>query len=115
MDNQRKDIRYSKDFSLCYKVKRDGGDVEIAARVENISIGGMQFFTSQWLAKDSTMEFIIRTPLSKKEIVLFGKVLECERNQKKQMYESRITFVFLDEKTKKEFTTALEEIRWHKK
>ncbi|MFC1593746.1 PilZ domain-containing protein [Candidatus Omnitrophota bacterium] len=112
---QRKDIRFNKEFVVTYKIQKESGDVEVSCHVKNFSTGGMQILTAQWLPPQGTFDFTISTPLSKKQINLLGKVLECIRDKEKLLYESRISFILSDDQTKEILEKALEEIRWHQK
>ena len=111
--DKRKHKRVNASFSFCYRAYRRLNISGGISKIKNISAGGVQLVTSHELNANNILELTFRTPSSRKKITIMGKVLECKKNKKDQLYESRISFICSDKNAREMMTELVKEINPH--
>jgi len=109
-NHERRDSkRLKKTFSVFYRVYRKTEAVGDISKIRDISQGGMCIRANQKLVEGDVLELIIRIPYDfNRKIKLFGKVLESKQTKNALEYETRISFIDIDEQTKEFIKSSIE-------
>ncbi len=97
---KRKHPRINVNFIVSYRIvgQEDENDL---SQTKNISQAGMLLTTNRRFDSGVIIRMIIRLPLIKDKLVLIGRVVESKEVVKGVIYETRIAFFGLEEKTGK--------------
>lgn len=91
--------RIKRQFVVTYKVKNKEGKREVS-QIKDISEGGMFFTTSEDFLPGTILEVELKTPISVMGINLEAKVIESKLVVDGLIYNTRVSFVELDESSR---------------
>jgi len=95
--DKRKHPRVMARFIVSYRIL-DENDSRDITQTKNISLGGMLLTTNRQFNPGTNLALEIRLPFDPNPIMLVGKVIESKQITKNLIYDTRITFLAIDEK-----------------
>lgn len=96
---KRRYPRISKNFVVSYKIYGEADNVDIS-QTKNVSEGGMLLTTNRLLESGTILAIEVRLPFISFPIKLLGKILDSKEVAKNLIYETRLTFTYMDEQSK---------------
>lgn len=96
---RRSHERIKRQFVVTYKVKNKEGKREVS-QIKDISEGGMFFTTSEDFLPGTILEVELKTPISIMGISLCAKIIESKLVVDGLIYNTRVSFIELDESSK---------------
>ena len=96
---RRKHPRVSARFIVSYRVLDEVNNIDIS-QTKNISLGGMLLTTNRRFNNGLLLALEIRLPFDPDPIMIVGKVLDSHEISKDLIYDTRLTFLTVDEKHK---------------
>lgn len=97
---RRRHPRISGRFILSYRVLSEKDNVE-TTQTKNLSLGGMLLTTNKSFAPGTTMAIELRLPFDPDPIMLIAKVVESCEIAKDLIYDTRLSFISIDERHRK--------------
>ena len=97
---RRKFPRASGRFIISYRILENNGNTDIS-QSKNLSLGGMLLTTNTQFSPGTNLALEIRLPFDPNPIMLIGKVLESKEITKNIIYDTRLTFLAIDESHRK--------------
>jgi len=94
---KRKHPRVEARFVVSYRILNEN-DKRDMSQTKNLSLGGMLLTTNRQFSVGTNLALEIRLPFDPNPILLVGKVLESREVTKHLIYDTRITFIAIDEK-----------------
>lgn len=104
---RRKHPRINGRFIVSYRILEENDNIDIT-QTKNISLGGMLLTTNRLFDPGTNLALEIRLPFDPNPIMLIGKVLESHEITKGLIYDTRITFLAVDEKHRKVIGSTVE-------
>ena len=95
--DKRKHPRVAARFIVSYRIL-DESDSRDITQTKNISLGGMLLTTNRQFNPGTNLALEIRLPFDPNPIMLVGKVLESKQITRNLIYDTRISFLAVDEK-----------------
>ena len=95
--DKRKHPRVMAHFIVSYRIL-DENDLRDITQTKNISLGGMLLTTNRQFNAGTNLALEIRLPFDPNPIILVGKVIESKQITKNLIYDTRISFLAIDEK-----------------
>lgn len=96
---RRKYPRINARFIVSYRILEDIDAVDIS-QTKNLSLGGMLLTTNRQFTPGTNLALEIRLPFDPHPIILVGKVIESREITKDLIYDTRLSFLSVDEKHK---------------
>jgi len=96
---RRKYPRIEKNFVISYRVYGDTDNIDIS-QTRNISEGGMLLTTNRLFDGGVVLAIEIRLPFLPDPIRLIGKVIDSREIARNLIYETRLLFTYVDDKSK---------------
>jgi len=97
---RRKHPRISARFIVSYRVMEEEDAIDIS-QTKNMSLGGMLLTTNRKFKSGTTLALEIRLPFDPNPIMVIGKVVESREIIKDLIYDTRLSFLAVDEKHRK--------------
>lgn len=97
---RRKTSRISGRFIVSYRILEDIDNVDIT-QTKNLGLGGMLLTTNRPFEPGINLALEIRLPFDPNPIMLIGKVIDSSEITKDLIYDTRITFLAIDERHRK--------------
>ena len=97
---RRKHPRITGRFVVSYRILQDSDNIDIS-QTRNVGLGGMMLTTNMKLDPGTNLALEIRLPFDPNPIMLIAKVLESHEITKNLIYDTRLSFLAVDEKHKK--------------
>lgn len=97
---RRKHPRISARFIVSYRVMEEEDAVDIS-QTKNMSLGGMLLTTNRKFKSGTTLALEIRLPFDPNPIMVIGKVVESREIIKDLIYDTRLSFLAVDERHRK--------------
>jgi c-di-GMP-binding flagellar brake protein YcgR len=97
---RRKHPRINARFIVSYRVMEEKDNVDMT-QTKNLSLGGMLLTTNRKFHPGTHLAIEIRLPFDPNPIMLIGKVLESKEITKDLIYDTRISFLAVDERHRK--------------
>jgi len=97
---RRKFPRANGRFIISYRILENNGNTDIS-QSKNLSLGGMLLTTNAQFEPGTNLALEIRLPFDPNPIMLIGKVLESREITKDIIYDTRLTFLAIDESHRK--------------
>ncbi|MFH0917787.1 MAG: PilZ domain-containing protein [Candidatus Omnitrophota bacterium] len=97
---KRKYPRANGRFIVSYRVIPNNSNADIS-QTKNLSLGGMLLTTNCQFAPGTNLALEIRLPFDPDPIMTIAKVLESKEITKGMIYDTRLTFLAIDEKHRK--------------
>jgi len=97
---KRKYPRANGRFIVSYRVIPDNSNADIS-QTKNLSLGGMLLTTNCAFSPGTSLALEIRLPFDPDPIMTIAKVLESKEITKGVIYDTRLTFLAIDEKHRK--------------
>ncbi|MDD2689328.1 MAG: PilZ domain-containing protein [Candidatus Omnitrophica bacterium] len=94
---RRKHPRISGRFIVSYRIMDEIDNADIS-QTKNLSIGGMLLTTNRQLEPGTNLALEIRLPFDPNPIMIIGRVLESREITKNLIYDTRLTFLAVDER-----------------
>jgi len=94
---KRKHPRVTARFIVSYRII-DNNDSRDITQTKNMSMGGMLLTTNRQFLPGTNLALEIRLPFDPNPIMLIGKVLESKQITRGLIYDTRISFIAVDEK-----------------
>ncbi len=104
---RRKYPRATSRFVVSYRIYENMDAIDIS-QTKNVSLGGMLLTTNRQFEKGVVLAIQIRLPFVFEPINMLGKVIESKEVVKDLIYDTRLTFLELDERVKKNLGTAVD-------
>lgn len=98
--DRRRQPRVTGRFIVSYRVLEEIDNADIS-QTKNIGLGGMLITTNIHFDPGTHLALEIRLPFDPNPIVLTARVLESLEVTKNLIYDTRLTFLTIDEKHKK--------------
>jgi hypothetical protein len=89
---RRKHVRVYRNFILSYHEKGKSTISRYVSQVNNISLGGLSFFSTHLLKQGIVIIVDLKAPFIADSIRLEGLVLECREKIPDMIYEIRLKF-----------------------
>jgi Tfp pilus assembly protein PilZ len=106
---RRRSKRLEKRFSVFYRVYTKTELVGDISQIKDISQGGTCIITNQEMSVGDLLELIVRIPYDvNRKIKLYGEVLEVKPRPYSLEYETRVSFIDIDEQTKNFLRDSIE-------
>lgn len=96
---RRKYPRINARFIVSYRILGDMDAVDIS-QTKNLSLGGMLLTTNRQFESGTNLALEIRLPFDPHPIILVAKVIESREITKDLIYDTRLSFLSVDEKHK---------------
>lgn len=97
---RRKHPRISGRFIVSYRVLNEADNIDIS-QTRNISLGGMLLTTNRKFEVGINLALEIRLPFDPDPIMIIGEVIESTEVSKDLIYDTRLSFLAVDEKHRK--------------
>jgi len=97
---RRKHPRITARFIVSYRVMEEEDAVDIS-QTKNMSLGGMLLTTNRKFKSGTTLALEIRLPFDPNPIMVIGKVVESREIIKDLIYDTRLSFLAVDERHRK--------------
>jgi len=97
---RRKYARITGRFIVSYRILEESDNVDIT-QTKNLSLGGMLLTTNRKFEVGTNMALEIRLPFDPNPIMLIAKVLESREITKDLIYDTRLSFLAVDDKHRK--------------
>lgn len=97
---RRKHPRINARFIVSYRIMEEEDAVDIS-QTKNMSLGGMLLTTNREFRPGINLALEIRLPFDPNPIMLIGKVLDSREVIKDLIYDTRLSFLAIDEKHRK--------------
>lgn len=96
---KRKHPRVTGRFIVSYRILQENDKTDIS-QTKNLGLGGMLLTTNRKFETGTNLALELRLPSDPNPIMLIGRVLESREISKNLIYDTRITFLAVDEKHK---------------
>lgn len=96
---KRKYTRINKNFVVSYRIYGDPNNIDIS-QTKNVSEGGMLLTTNRAFDRGTVLAIEIRLPLFRDPIRLLGKILQSKEIVHNLIYETRLSFSYMDDQSK---------------
>lgn len=104
---RRKNPRISGRFIVSYRVLEEDDPIDVS-QTKNLSLGGMLLTTNRKFEPGTKLALEIRLPFDPNPIMLIGKVIDsCEITQN-LIYDTRLSFLAIDERHRKIISQTVE-------
>lgn len=103
---RRRHPRVNTRFIVSYRIY-DDKNLDIS-QTKNLSLGGMLLTTNRAFAPGVTLALTIRIPFDPDPISIIAKVQESREVVKGTIYDTRLSFISVDEKHKKPLIDTLD-------
>ncbi|MFA5145129.1 MAG: PilZ domain-containing protein [Candidatus Omnitrophota bacterium] len=87
-------------FIVAYRILDEMNNTDIS-QTKNVGLGGMLLTTNRKFERGTHLALEIRLPFDPYPIMLIAKVLESKEISSNLIYDTRITFLSMDERHKK--------------
>ena len=104
---RRKAPRISARFIVSYRILEEIDSVDIT-QTKNLGLGGMLLTTNRPLEPGTNLALEIRLPFDPNPIMLIGKVVDSREVTKDLIYDTRLSFLAVDEKHRKVITQTVD-------
>lgn len=104
---RRRHPRISARFIVSYRVMEEEDAVDIS-QTKNMSLGGMLLTTNREFKSGTNLALEIRLPFDPDPIMLIGKVIESREIIKDLIYDTRLSFLAVDEKHRKAISDTVD-------
>jgi hypothetical protein len=94
---KRKHPRVTARFIVSYRII-DNDEPRDITQTKNLSMGGMLLTTNRQFQPGTNLALEIRLPFDPNPIILIGKVIESKLITRGLIYDTRISFIAVDEK-----------------
>ncbi len=94
---RRRYPRVSGRFIVSYRIFEESDSVDVT-QTKNLSIGGMLLTTNRQFDAGTNLALEIRLPFDPNPIMLIGKVVESREITKDLIYDTRLSFLAIDER-----------------
>ena len=94
---RRKHPRICGRFIVSYRILEQSDSVDIS-QTKNLSMGGMLLTTNMQFEAGTNLALEIRLPFDPNPIMLIGKVVESRVITKDLIYDTRLSFLAVDER-----------------
>ncbi len=98
--DRRKHARITGRFIVSYRVLEEHDSIDIS-QTKNVSLGGMLLTTNRQFDAGTNLALEIRLPFDPNPIMLIGKVIESREITKNLIYDTRLSFLAVDERHRK--------------
>ena len=96
---RRKHPRINARFIVSYRILEEDHLVD-ASQTKNLSLGGMLLTTNRKFDVGTHLALEVRLPFDPNPIMLIGKVLDSKEISRDLIYDTRITFLSVDDRHK---------------
>jgi len=97
---RRKHPRVKARFIVSYRILDEADNVDIS-QTKNLSLGGMLLTTNREFGIGTNLALEIRLPFDPNPIMIVAKILESREISKDLIYDTRLTFLAIDERHRK--------------
>lgn len=97
---RRRHPRVKARFIVSYRILDEVDNVDIS-QTKNLSLGGMLLTTNRQFGIGTNLALEIRLPFDPNPIMIIAKVLESREISKDLIYDTRLTFLAIDERHRK--------------
>lgn len=87
-------------FIVSYRVLEEDESIDIS-QTKNLSLGGMLLTTNRHFEAGTNLALEIRLPFDPNPIMLIAKVVDSREITKNLIYDTRLSFLAIDERHKK--------------
>ena len=104
---RRKHARISARFIVSYRILEEIDNVDIT-QTKNLGIGGMLLTTNKLFEPGTNLTLEIRLPFDPNPIMLIARVIDSREVTKDLIYDTRLSFLAIDEKHRKIITQTVD-------
>ena len=97
---RRRHPRVNARFIVSYRILDEADNVDIS-QTKNLSLGGMLLTTNRQFGIGTNLALEIRLPFDPNPIMIIAKILESREISKDLIYDTRLTFLAIDERHRK--------------
>lgn len=97
---RRKAPRISARFIVSYRILEEVDNIDIT-QTKNLGLGGMLLTTNKPFEPGTNLALEIRLPFDPNPIMLIGKIVDSREVTKDLIYDTRLSFLAIDEKHRK--------------
>ena len=97
---RRKYPRISGRFIVSYRILEEVDNADIT-QTRNVGLGGMLLTTNRQFEAGTNLALEIRLPFDPHPIMIIGKVIESREITRNLIYDTRLTFLAVDERHRK--------------
>jgi len=97
---RRRHPRVSGRFIVSYRILEEVDNADIT-QTRNVGLGGMLLTTNRQFDSGTNLALEIRLPFDPHPIMIIGKVLESREITRNLIYDTRLTFLAIDERHRK--------------
>ena len=97
---RRKFPRIIARFIVSYRVLEENDAIDVS-QTKNLSLGGMLLTTNRKFDSGTNLALEIRLPFDPNPIMLIGKVVESREITRNLIYDTRLSFLAVDERHRK--------------
>jgi c-di-GMP-binding flagellar brake protein YcgR len=104
---RRKHPRISARFIVSYRVLEESDSIDVS-QTKNLSMGGMLLTTNRKFDPGTNLALEIRLPFDPNPIMLIAKVVDSREITKNLIYDTRLSFLAVDERHRKVISQTVE-------
>lgn len=104
---RRKFPRVGGRFIVSYRILEEEDNVDIS-QTKNLSLGGMLLTTNRQFEAGTNIALEIRLPFDPNPIMLIARVLESREITKDLIYDTRLSFIAVDDRHRKVISETVE-------
>ncbi len=97
---RRKHPRISARFIVSYRVMEEVDNIDVT-QTKNLSLGGMLLTTNRLFKAGTKLALEIRLPFDPSPIIIVARVIESVEITKNLIYDTRLSFLTIDDAHKK--------------
>ncbi|MCX5697508.1 MAG: PilZ domain-containing protein [Candidatus Omnitrophica bacterium] len=97
---RRSNPRVNGRFIVSYRVLDENESIDIT-QTKNLSLGGMLLTTNRYFEAGTNLALEIRLPFDPNPIMLIARVVDSQEITKNLIYDTRLTFLAIDERHRK--------------
>ena len=99
-DERRKHPRINARFIVSYRILEEIDNIDIS-QTKNLSLGGMLLTTNRLFEPGTNLALEIRLPFDPDPMLIIGKVVDSQEIARGLIYDTRLSFIAIDEKHRK--------------
>ena len=104
---KRKHTRFKAKLIVSYRIFKDKDAIEVS-QTKNIGLGGMLLTTNRLFEPGTCLALEIRLPFDQDPINIIAKVEDSQEIEKDNIFDTRLSFLSIDEKHKNALLETLE-------
>ena len=104
---RRKGQRFQAKLIVSYRICDEDNNIDVS-QSKNVGLGGMLLTTNKAFRPGTNLALTIRMPFASDPVNIIARVEDSKEVQKDEIFDTRLSFVSIDEKHKKFLLEALD-------